>query len=213
MKKNLDLELKNVVDWVLGKLNDFFRIDSFKEHTKQYISTEYQKGLDKVEVQLQMNFVPDHQELNFLTDYVQNNLQFATDEVGNKLRQVISRSQLDGLTTNQLRQQVKQTLDDSQYTQRLKTIIRTEGLRASNYGSLQGAKQSGLNLRKWVDIVDDNRTSVICHLEDSKYGSPEKAVPLDEDFVVKYDNKIVRSQAPPFHPNCRSVLRISVVRE
>jgi len=124
-----------------------------------------------------------------------------------ELRGEISRSLLNGENTTQLKKRIKDVFKSDKFNARLKTVLRTEALRANNTGALSGAKQSGLDLRKWIEIINDSRTSDICHAEDRKYGNTKKAIPLDDEFIVSVNNKTIRGQAPPFHPNCRSVIR------
>jgi hypothetical protein len=160
-----------------------------------------------------MNFIPDERKLDFLQNYVTNNLKFHTDEIGNDLRQEISRGILNGETTKTIISRVKKVFDDKKYSNRIKTVLRTETLRANNTGALDGAERSGLKLKKWLDVMMDEFTSDICKKENRKYGSPDKAIPLDQEFIVKVDNKTVRGLSPPFHVNCRTVIRFERVRD
>ena len=70
-----------------------------------------------------------------------------------------------------------------------------------------------LILLKYVDIIHDNRTTDICKAEHREYGTKEEAIPLDQEFKVKVGNKTYSALYPPFHINCRSVVRFVRVKE
>ena len=54
----------------------------------------------------------------------------------------------------------------------------------------------------------DDRTSDICKEEHKKYGSVEQSIPLDQEFSVSVKNKTFKFMMPPFHPNCRTIVKI-----
>ena len=108
---------------------------------------------------------------------------------------------------NQIAERIKKVMEIAK--DRAITITRTEGNRANNYGTLDGAIQAPIKLKKWLSTTKDNRISPICDAMGKKYGSPEKAIPLDEDFVVEVKGEIHQGPSPPFHPNCRSVLMMT----
>jgi hypothetical protein len=202
-----------LLETLMRRFRDIMSLNSFMPKVNELVSDEYVKGLEKVENQLKpsINFVPSKKELDLLQEYVQQNLQKHADTVGDNLRQEIQRSLLNNDDVDMLTRKVKQLFRDKKYISRLKTVIRTEGLRAGNQGTLEGAKQAesnGVPVKKWLDVTRDDVTSDICKHEDSKYGSPDKAINLDDDFKVKVKNKTYIAKNPPFHPNCRSVLRI-----
>lgn len=207
-----NLEYKGLVDVIIAKFMDIMSIKPFQPKVNDFIRQQFMRSLEKMETQLKpsINFVPSEPEINFLNDYVFQNLQSHADEIGNQLRQELQRGMLNKETPEQLKKRINQVFNDTKYTNRLKTVMRTETLRANNAGAYSGAqqaKEAGIILKKYLDITVDNRTSNICLAEHRKYGTKEKAIPLDEDFVVKVDNKTYNAQYPPFHVNCRSVLR------
>jgi hypothetical protein len=112
---------------------------------------------------------------------------------------------LDKENATQLKKRVKDVFADKKYTDRMKTVIRTEKLRANNAGAFSGAKQAedaGIVLRKYLDVTMDKRTSDICKAEVKKYGTKKEAIPLEDKFIVKVGNKTYKAKYPPFHPNC-----------
>jgi len=203
----LTLELKGLIDVIIERFMDIMNIAPFKPQVDNFIRTEYIKSVGKMETELNpiINFVPDEKQINFLNDYVFQNLQGHANDVGNNLRQELQRGILNKETPQQLKQRVKEVFADSKYSQRLKTVMRTEQLRANNAGAFSGAQQAqdaGIVLKKFLDITMDNRTSDICKAEMRKYGKKENAIPLNQNFEVKVANKTYRALHPPFHPNC-----------
>lgn len=193
-------------------------ISPYKPKVDNFIRTEFIKSLEKVENQIKpnINFITDEQELKILNDYVFENLQNHADQIGQQLRQELQRGLLNKETPQQLKKRVKDLFKDTTYTNRLKTVLRTEKLRANNYGALSGAKQAeevGIKLKKYLDVSVDNRTSNICMREHAKYGDKSKAIPLNEPFEVTVDNKKYSAQSSPFHPNCRTVIRFVRFKE
>jgi len=207
--KKVSIEQKNILSWIVDKIQGLINLDPFRVKIADLLEKEYTAGLEKVELEFNMNFVPNDKDLKFLTDYVQNNMNFATDELGNTLRQEISRSMLNKEKTTQLKQRIKEVFDEKKYFNRLKTILRTESLRAGNTGALEGAKQTGLNVKKYLDVVVDKNTSPICIEANRKYGTKEKAIPLESEFIISGKKFKVRVQTPPNHPNCRTTLRFT----
>jgi len=202
-----EIELKNIIQWIINKVFNIINLVPFRQNVNTFIDQEYQKGLERAEVQFDMNFVSNDKDVQFLNNYVNDNIQAAGDDLGNSLRGELSRGLQNGESISQLKTRVRTTFNDKKFDNRLKAILRTEKLRANNYGALDGAKQSGLKLKKYLDVIMDDRTSDICKAENRKYGTKEQAIPLDKEFVVKVNNKTYRSQAPPFHVNCRTILR------
>jgi SPP1 gp7 family putative phage head morphogenesis protein len=133
-----------------------------------------------------------------------HNIQGMNEAIANDLRQELSRGIMNLESTQQLSQRVKKVMDIG--VNRAKMIARTEANRAFNQAHLDAAKQSGLEMRKWLLVTKDGRTSNICLAEDRKYGTEKKSIPLNQEFVVNVNGKQYRAQAPPFHPNCRTRL-------
>lgn len=204
---------KGLLDNIINNFLDLMSIEPFRLRINRFLNKEYLSGLDDVDAQLKprINFVPNNADVDFLNEYAFENFKKHSDIMGDNLRQEIQRAILNKDTPAQLKKRIKDVFDDKKYTNRLKTVMRTEKNRANAMGTLEGANQAataGVKTKKWLDVTMDNRTTTICRHEHSKYGSKDKAIGLDEDFVVKADNKTYRALHPPFHINCRSVLRI-----
>ena len=91
-------------------------------------------------------------------------------------------------------------------------IARKETTRAHSFGKLSAYQQSGIKAHKWLLWTDDHRTSEITKSLHRKYGSPEQAIPLNDNFKaqVKVGKKmvVIDQAAPPFHVNERDELMI-----
>jgi len=198
------IEEKSLVDGLLAGIVKFFDTDQWKKEVRAYITDRYYQELFASELKWDMNFLGDGKKIQQLADYAFGSIENVHDEVGRKLRGELQRGILNGDDLNGLKERIKQVFKDVDYTNRLKTVIRTEGLRAGNMASYEAAVETGRKLKKYLKVVVDDYTSEICLAENAKYGSPEKAIAIDDDFVVKVDNKIFRAQFPPFHPNCRT---------
>jgi len=99
---------------------------------------------------------------------------------------------------------------DNFTTARSFSIARTETLRASNYGTLQAYRQSGVVVGKEWLVALDERTCEFCLAMEQKYSQKN----LNESFFDKGEKLIGLSggvlnldyddvEAPPLHPNCR----------
>lgn len=217
MINNSDIEEKALIDSLIDRFKNILKLDKFKGLIDQLLNEEYKKAVGELDSKLKLgiNLIPQERDLEFLKRYVNDNITQASDEIANNIRQEIQRGILNKETIPELQTRIKHLFKGKQYKTRLKTILRTELLRANNTGTLEGAKQAqstGIVLHKWLDVTMDDRTSNICKKEHAKYGTPEQAIPLDEPFIVKVDNKTFKEQSSPFHPNCRSVLRIKVIK-
>lgn len=205
------IEVKNIVGALVNNLFKVFEGDRFRVMMGQMLQSEYDKGLDAIGRKLGQNFTRNSRELTFLSEYANGNISEHLDTVNRQLRGEIRRAIMDKKTVNQIKKDIKQILGEKRYMQRLKTVIRTEAERAGNYGRLQGALQSGIVRKKYLRVIMDDVTSNICKEENRKYGSERNAITLNAVFVVRADNKTKSAQAPPFHPNCRTLIAFEEV--
>ena len=228
---DLPVEVKGILDNIIQNFSQIFSMTPFRGKINDFMRAEYQSGMAKLEKQIKphINFVPpsDNQRtMENLYNYTYQNIQAVGDEVGQQLRQSVQRALLDGKNVEGVKQTIKETLADSKFQNRLKMVIRTEQARANNMGAFEGAQQAesaGIKLRKWLDVTEDQNSSDICDANGgpenavNKYGKPEKAIPINEEFVLKVrqgNKKVtIRQQFPPFHPNCRTIVRFVRVKE
>ena len=206
----ITVEQKNIIESIISGIIKLFNTAFFKNKIVTYINTEYDKGQIRAEDFFQMNFVKDERELDFMKAYVGDLTTNITDDINKELRTELQRLILEGKSIEQIKAGVKDFWENPKYKNRLKMVLRTEGVRAGNKGLYDSAVQSGLNPKKYLYVTMDDRTSDICKAEAKKY--PEsKAIALNEEFVVTVKNKTYSAQHPPFHPNCRTTLMLTEV--
>lgn len=98
----------------------------------------------------------------------------------------------EGLSNDSIAARLRESYGFS--TARATLIARTETLRASNEGALQGYKASGVvNAKEWLTAEDDKVTP------DCMANQGAGAIPLDAAFPSG-------EHAPPDHPNCRCTI-------
>lgn len=160
----------------------------------------YDKGLEQSEIQLNLNFTRDEERFSTLNDYVLGNIKGANEEIREKLRKEITQGVVNLESVPQVRERIMSVMDVSKA--RAQMIARTELNRAEGVGHMDGARQSGLKLKKYVSAKLDSRTSPICQGLDKKYGTKEQAIPLDAKFKFNGEEWDIN----PFHVNCRSTV-------
>lgn len=167
--------------------------------------------MEEVEVKFDVNFRPNTQKLGFLENYAFDNIKGMSDELAEKLRKSMSEGVLSNESVSKLKKRVLDVMDVGKV--RAEAIARTESNRAENTGRFDAAieaNSNGIPTKKWIDIADDHRLSHICNSIGANYGSPEKAIPMEQNFKVTVGGKVISAPHPPFHVNCRSRLMIEV---
>ena len=192
--KNDNVQTKAVIEDLINKFLEIINLNFIPETLKRVLGDEYKDGMEKAEVQFEMNFFEDTRRLTFLEKYAFDNIKEMTDDIADKLRQELSRGLMNLESISKLQERVKKVMDIGE--NRARMIARTEAARANAEGHLSGAKQSGLELVKVVSDHLDNRTSAICRFLDGK----------EADIDGKFKYKDQEFNNVPFHPNCRSVL-------
>jgi len=222
-----ELKARNHGDRIINSAKGSLDISSFRDDIKLFISRMYNKGLEIAGKIFKLNFVKNEENLAYLNNYVFENMKKHTDDMGQALRSELQRGisdnpalrkqleagKLSVANSAKLKQNIKNVFEDKKFSERLKMVMRTEGLGASNLAQMDAARQSGLNLKKYLSVILDGVTSDICKAEHKKYGEKSKAIPFDDDFIVKVSNKTITKQQPHFHPNCRTVVRFLQVPE
>lgn len=131
--------------------------------------------------------------------------------VSNDMRKEISNELNIGLSNYETKKQLTTRLDNIfngenptklKYKNRLKLILRTESARVFNAGSHFNAKKLNAK-KKYLIGTNDNRQGQDSKAILSKYGSPEKAIPIDEPFEITIGGKSYSYLYPPNRPNDR----------
>lgn len=202
-KISVSTQIGKLIDSLMKQLGS----DKIKQMIGKFIRKKYNDGLEDAGKFFNQNFSQNTEDLNFLLSYVKGQVGNVTDSINKDLRRILDTGIAEGANTESIKLRVKEEFNSQKHINRYKMVIRTEGLRAENTASLSAAKELEFEVKKYLDVVQDDRTSDVCHKEHEEYGSKDLAINLDKDFVVKVNNKTIRAQAPPFHPNCRSVIR------
>ena len=189
-----EVERKAAIDPLINKIVSIFAVRVTDSRLRDDLKKQYMDGLDKAEMQFNVNFYPDLDRLQSLETYTFDLVKGMNADIAEKLRGELQRGLLNFENVSELKKRVKKVMDIS--IERARTIARTEMNRASNTGQLDGARQSNLKLMKRWDAHLDKRTSPVCNALDGQ------TIPLDSKF--KWQGKVY--DAPPAHPNCRSTL-------
>lgn len=191
---------------IIDDISSQFVIDIDKKLLKQSIANQYDKGLEDMEFRLNMNFVRDSRKLNFLETFMFENIKGMTEDLADRLRKELSIAILNNENIEKIKKRVSDIMSVGKT--RAQMIARTELVRAYNLGTFDAAKQSKVKTKKWLLITYDDRTTQVSKAMGEKYGSPDKAIDLNELFSVVVNGKTYEGLAPPFMPNDRDRLMI-----
>lgn len=213
-KKLIDLTRKNVdkkrthlideksLDKVIAIIGTLFSAHGIKSAVDQITKEFYRKGNDKAEKQLDMNLQENPAQIKTLADMTFDNIKGVTEDLKNNLRGILQRALISGKGIGTIADEIESAFNISK--NRAETIARTETARSIELGQLNAMKSSGIELRKFVLVVLDDRTSQVCKAMHSKYGEESKSIPLSGLFKVHIAGKTIESQTSPFVPNCRT---------
>lgn len=212
MRSNIRKEINAFTDFkkqadpktITEKVFQAIGVTSLSEKFIGAIKSQYFNSGDDLGKTLGVNFVPNQEELKFLEDYNFDLVKGLTDRTQENLSQTLRRGLLDGKTPNQVTDDVMKVLDKTQIE--AERIVRTELNRANSQGGLNAMRETGLETKKYILIIEDKRTSDISKAFSRKYGTPEQAIPLDDEFSVHVKGKLFKGKAPPFHVNDRDSL-------
>lgn len=191
--------------------DNYFDLEKFKDALYSSITAQYIKGGNMVSKKQNSNFIkPNRKEIHQLVQLMLENIKGVTEEMSKVIRREIRTSILQKESREQLKERLNKIFKGSnptrfQYENRLKLTARTEKARVLNAGSLNTAREVGA-VGKYIDIVLDNRTTDVSKAMKAKYGTEEKAIPLDEEFSVFVNGKEYRGLYPPFMPNDRDMV-------
>lgn len=212
LRNNSNNRLAQVKDFnaIIRSVNNFLRIEDLKGLINTATKALYTKGLTETEIELRkkgatVNMVQTNpQEMQFLADMVFDNIKGLTEELRIKLKQQLKIGISNGEGLGKLTERVQKTL--SIVPSRATMIARTESARIEEEGSLYAAQQiksDGVSVKKWILMKDDPRTSEISRKLHAKYGSPEQAIPINENFKLNSGKISIDQKTAPFHPNDR----------
>jgi len=204
--------LNKLVEQIIKSLARIIRINISPSTVRQTLNAEYQEGINDMEVKLDINLKGDPQKLDFLETYTFDNIKGMSDELVEGMRKAMSQGLLNNESVTQIKRRVNDVMKVGQ--NRAKMIARTETARVRNAGRYDAAidaNNEGIETRKWLLITYDDRTSEVSKKMGAKYGSRDKAIPMNENFRIEYRGKIYEGPYPPFMPNDRDKLMIEVI--
>ncbi|MCK5140150.1 MAG: minor capsid protein, partial [Thermodesulfovibrionia bacterium] len=191
---------KKALDDIIKRISDIISIGVLKKATDYFVRTQFMKGWDTAEKELDRNFIPDPSAIKFIENYSFDLVKGMTEDISNRLKGELSRGLIEGEGVNDLKARVTKVFDVSE--NRAEMIARTESQRATSLGKLQAYKASGEKAKKvWITTFD-NRTCPLCKRMHNQ------EVDLNDSF--KDPNTDWKSQIPLRHPRCRCVLFIKV---
>ena len=193
LKKDILADVKDI-NTVIEQLKNILVFEGLRNITNAVVKNNYLKGWDEAEEQLDRNFIPDTNAIQYLANYTFQNIKGMQDDIANKLRQELQRGFMAGEGIDKIKARVTKIFDVGD--NRAEMIARTETNRASNFGKLHAFQKADVPGKKeWVTHFDA-RTSDICKRLDGQ------VVGLDESFKDPKTNW--EGPAAPAHVNCRS---------
>lgn len=157
----------------------------------------------------------DNKEIN---QYLEQYIKTMTREINTTTKKDLIKTIAEGLrkgeSINLIRGRIQDTYDNLT-TARANMIARSEVLRANNFATLEGYKQSGVVVKKEWLTAEDERTCPFCMSMNGKTVSLETnyfdkdqtySVADDNGKQVKIDFTYSAIGHPPLHPQCRCTI-------
>ena len=198
------------------RLTDFFRrfIEKFIKNIEKSVMSNFEKGSVRVINMSNKKHLkpipPTNQEKEMLSGQITENIKGVTDDMEKQIKNSIRNSILNQESNKETAQRLDAIFKGKNattinYKARLDMIAKTETARILNTSSMKTAKRIGFT-HKYIDIIRDDKTADDSRLMWKKYGGPEKAIPIDEDFVIVFNGKEQRGQFPPLRPRDRELV-------
>jgi SPP1 gp7 family putative phage head morphogenesis protein len=183
---------------------------TFIKEMYDLIGTEVYEGLKYEVGTLEGRFDTDNPEV---AKYIENrSYKFAKDinkTTASMIQDIMETSMEDGLSAKEISKLVQEVFEGCE-DWRAKVIARTETIRASNEGAVEGYKQSGVVSEKEWLCTQDDRTCDWC------LSMNGERVSIDKNFFDKGDEMELAGEVivldyddvggPPLHPQCRCAL-------
>ena len=197
------LQIKGIDD-LPGIIKKIFKIFTFRKIVDEVIKFRFNFGWEKSEKQIDQNVPMNNKAVEFLQEHTFDNVKGMTEEIANDLKAELSRGIINGEGVTKLKERVTKVFDVGEV--RATAIARTEVARSENQGKLLAMKESDIDVKKYLVITYDDRTSNVSKAMGRKYGTPEQAIDLDKNFSVNVSGKEYSGSAPPFMPNDRDII-------
>lgn len=205
-------------DSLIRSIEKLFGIANLKALVNNATKNLFNKGLDETEESIKaqgvvVNAVSSSPEkIKFLSDMAFENIVALSNQMKSRLRQQLKSGIANGEGIGTLSTRIQSVFDVTK--SRAEMIARTEASRVESAGALHAAEQikaDGVNVKKYLLWTLDDRTSDLTKALHRKYGSREKAIPLDQNFTITFGGKTFSQMGLPFHPNERDSLIAFVV--
>ena len=190
-------------------LNKYLDLDDteLKDKVNSFSKTNLFIGIANIEKLLGFNIlgitvstnILNSAQHNLINGFIYSTIRGLTQRTIAELERQITIGILNGESINQIKRRISEILGKA--IDNAEMIARTESNRIISKGEFLAAKKSGLNLRKYLSVHLDNKTSAICKELNSKYGNKEQAIAMDQKFTWSV-NGGGSIETPPFHPNC-----------
>ena len=148
-------------------------------------------------------------DINSLIELFEINVKDANKEISKRVNNAILDNISQRGSNKDLSVMIKDLFDkDSSdhfnYKNRFQTIARTESSRVLNNSAFNTANRLGFT-HKYLNGVPDNRQGDDSKVAINKYGSEDKAIPINENFKFTYGKKEYNYLLPPNRPNDREI--------
>lgn len=196
----MNSELKAKINERIEKISNIVKLDVTQKDVNKEIDKFYMMGHRSVEVQFSMDIPTSPTEKAFLKEYTFDNIKSLNDDMRDEIRKQISIGTTNNESVTDLIKRVSKIVTKNK--NRAEMIVRTETNRTYNVGRQKAAENSGMKLKKYVNVALDERTSPICRRMNAKYGDEEKGIPMNQKFYDETSGQ--KFLQPPFHVNCRT---------
>lgn len=190
-------------------LEDFFKklLDKFTKNIIKSIESNFTEGSIRVLNMANKGHLklipPTKKEKEILSGEIYENIKGVTDSLNKQIKNEIRNSILAQESNTQLAKRLDGIFKGTNptkinYKARLEIIARTERARILNFSGFKTAKKYFTHKYLSQGGPKPYPDSVLL-LE--KYGSPEKAIPIDDYFEITYNKQKQRFLFPPGRPN------------
>jgi SPP1 gp7 family putative phage head morphogenesis protein len=188
---NMEPEIKAIISDIVNKYLTMIDPDEIKDFLYNVVEKHYNQGLERGEIEFNMNFVPDYKTVSFVQKYAFDNVKGLTEEIKEALRKQMVEGLLNHESIPQLKLRIMETMDTN--ITRAELIVRTETNRAFNMGHYQAAQDSGLEIVKEWNAQPEKDIQNPCPKCEKLNG---QRVSMNAKFPGDYF-------LPPAHPRCK----------
>jgi len=155
-----------------------------------------------------LNMTKKDQEANIKT--IEELVKGVNNDMAKQINYLVNQSVTEKWSTKMLADELKGIFNKTSpnyfnYKNRFNTIATTESFRILNLGQFNTAKRLGFT-HKYLFNPMDSKTGEDSKIAENKYGSEDKAIPIDKPFKYTYAGKERVYMLPPDRPNDRSIV-------